>query len=60
VTFSEYGKHHYNCKLPRLLKNAASFLNVCDADRRNFAANEATDCGQIDTTTVFMSVMFPA
>jgi len=42
------------------LKNVASFLNVCDADRPNFVANEAMDCGERDTTTVFSSLRLSA
>jgi len=46
--------------VPRDLKNDASFLNVCDAGRQNFVANEETDCRDTDTTTVFIAVSCPA
>jgi len=49
-------KNQFYHILPRDLKNAASFLNVCDGERENFVASEAMDCSDNDTTTVFTSV----
>ena len=46
--------------LPSCLKNVASFLKVCEEDRQNFAASEAMDCGDSDTTIIFTSLKFPA